>query len=90
MSDDALRSLLANQQKTRAPRTKSHKETPVSKIAKYFKLHPKVKAALLAVAVVAYTAFDDAYNSGASYQDAIKITAGAVVVWLFAYAKSSA
>lgn len=61
----------------------------MSKIVSYFKLHPKVKAALIAVGLVAYTAFDDAYNSGQDYQTAAKIAGGAVFVWVFAYLKSN-
>jgi hypothetical protein len=61
----------------------------MSKFSKWFKLHPKVKVALIALLIVDYTAFDDAYNSGSSYQGAVKVAVSTTIVWLVAYFKSS-
>jgi hypothetical protein len=62
----------------------------MDKLKKWFKLHPKVKSAGIALLLVAYAAFDNAYEGSHDYVAAAKIAGAAAVVWIFAYLKASA
>lgn len=89
--DEALKAKLAEE----TPTEKIIKEAPVATQSKYtrlkswFKLHPKVKSAAVALGGVTFAAFDQAYNDNHDYLQAGKIAGAAAAVWLFAYLKSS-
>lgn len=65
-----------------------NKEAPVpstSAIKKWFVIHPKVKAAALVAAGVAFVAFDNAYNGGETYRQAFHDAGGGILVLVGSY-----
>lgn len=97
MTDDALKEKLRLEEHplTTLFQAAPVKEAPVATQSKYttlkswFKLHPKVKTAGLALLGVTYASFDQAYNDNHDYTSAGKIAGAAALVWVFAYLKSS-
>lgn len=99
--DEALKAKLALTEpviqagQTAVPEVLQEKEAPVATQSKYtrvkswFKLHPKVKTAGLALLGVTYATFDNAYEGNHDYTQSAKIAGAAAVVWVFAYLKKS-
>ena len=88
--DEALKAKLAYEQRTpKRKRQRMPQESKLDGLKKWLVLHPKVKAAFYALAILIAVNVQAVYDGTETYQEAVKRTVGAVIVAAVAYLKAS-